>query len=48
VREPDILLEQTRETAKIADDIPPEQVFDNRFVKQVEKELKGWIPQIPK
>jgi hypothetical protein len=37
-----------KQTANVADDIPPERVFDNRFVKQAELELKGWRPQLPK
>lgn len=37
-----------KQGAKIAEDIPVERVFDDRFVKQAERELKGWRPQIPK
>jgi NitT/TauT family transport system substrate-binding protein len=38
----------TRQAAGIAEDIPPERVFDNRFAKQAEQELTGWKPQLPK
>lgn len=34
--------------ANITQEIPPERVFDNRFVKQAERELKGWKPQVPR
>jgi NitT/TauT family transport system substrate-binding protein len=37
-----------RQTANVADDIPPERVFDYHFVKQAEQELKGWKPQASK
>ncbi len=37
-----------KQAANIPDHIPPERVFDNRFVKQVEQELKGWKPQVPR
>ncbi len=37
-----------KQTANITEDIPPERVFNNRFVKQVEQELKGWKPQMPR
>jgi hypothetical protein len=37
-----------KEVANVSAEIPPDRVFDNRFFKQVEKELKGWMPQIPK
>lgn len=38
----------TRQAANIAEDLPAERLFDNRFVKQAESELKGWVPQTPK
>jgi hypothetical protein len=34
--------------ANVSAEIPADRVFDNRFIKQVEKELKGWAPQAPK
>lgn len=37
-----------KQAANIAEDIPPERVFDYRFVKQAEQEQKGWTPQVPK
>jgi len=37
-----------REAANVTEDTPSERVFDYRFVKQVEQELKGWKPQAPK
>jgi hypothetical protein len=37
-----------QQTANITAQISPERVFDNRFVKQVEHELKGWKPQVPR
>lgn len=37
-----------RKAANVTDDIPLERVFDYRFVKQAERELKGWKPQIPR
>lgn len=37
-----------KQAANVTEDIPPERVFDNRFVKQVEQELKNWKPQIPR
>jgi ABC-type nitrate/sulfonate/bicarbonate transport system substrate-binding protein len=37
-----------KEAAGITEDIQPERVFDNRFAKQAEQELKGWRPQLPK
>jgi NitT/TauT family transport system substrate-binding protein len=30
------------------DEIPPQRIFDYRFVKQAEQELKGWAPQAPR
>jgi ABC-type nitrate/sulfonate/bicarbonate transport system substrate-binding protein len=41
-----ILLMQ--QAANVTGQIPTERVFDNRFVKQAEQELKGWKPQLPK
>jgi hypothetical protein len=35
-----------KQAANIAEEVPPDRVFDNRFVKQAERELKGWRPQI--
>jgi len=37
-----------KQGANIKEDIPPERVFDYRFVKQAEQDLKGWQPQAPK
>ncbi|HEY2989000.1 MAG TPA: ABC transporter substrate-binding protein [Candidatus Binatia bacterium] len=37
-----------REAGNIAENIPPERIFDYRFVKQAEQDLKGWQPQIPR
>jgi len=37
-----------QQAASVSKPISPEQVFDYRFVKQVEQDLKGWRPQIPK
>lgn len=37
-----------KQAANIGEEIPPQRVFDNRFVKQVEQELKGWKPQVPR
>jgi NitT/TauT family transport system substrate-binding protein len=37
-----------RQAAGINEDISPERVFDYRFVKQAEQDLKGWRPEIPK
>ena len=37
-----------QQAANITGQISPERVFDNRFVKQAEQELKGWQPQIPR
>jgi NitT/TauT family transport system substrate-binding protein len=38
----------SKQVANVTDDIPPERVFDNRFVKQAEQELKGWKPHVPR
>lgn len=35
-----------KRAANVTEEIPPNRVFDNRFVKQAERELKGWRPQI--
>lgn len=43
-----IPISMIKQAANITGDIPPERVFDYRFVKQVERELKGWVPQSPK
>jgi NitT/TauT family transport system substrate-binding protein len=37
-----------KQAANVTEDIPRERVFDHRFVKQAEQELKGWKPQAPK
>jgi hypothetical protein len=37
-----------KQAANVTEDIPPERVFDNRFVKQVEQELRNWKPPIPR
>lgn len=37
-----------KQAANIADAIPTERVFDYRFVKLAEQELKGWQPEAPK
>jgi NitT/TauT family transport system substrate-binding protein len=37
-----------KQVANVTEDIPPERVFENRFIKQAEKELKGWTPAIPR
>ena len=37
-----------QQVAKLTGQIPSERVFDNRFVKQVKQELKGWKPQLPR
>jgi ABC-type nitrate/sulfonate/bicarbonate transport system substrate-binding protein len=37
-----------KQAANVKEDIPPERVFNNRFVKQAEQELKGWRPQAPR
>jgi len=37
-----------KQAAKVTEEVSVGRVFDNRFVKQVELELKGWRPQIPK
>jgi hypothetical protein len=38
----------SKQGANVAEEIPIERVFDNRFVKQAERELKGWQPSPPK
>lgn len=35
-----------KQAASITGEVPPDRVFDNRFVKQAGRELKGWRPQI--
>jgi hypothetical protein len=42
------IISAMKQAANITEDIPPERVFDYRFVKQAEQELKGWQPQAPK
>jgi NitT/TauT family transport system substrate-binding protein len=42
------IISAMKQAANITDDIPPERVFDYRFVKRVEQELKGWTPQVSK
>ncbi|HEY3302947.1 MAG TPA: ABC transporter substrate-binding protein [Candidatus Binatia bacterium] len=37
-----------KQVADVTEDIPPERVFENRFIKQAEQELKGWAPQAPR
>lgn len=37
-----------KQVANVTEEISPERVFDNRFVRQVEQELKGWKPQVPR
>jgi NitT/TauT family transport system substrate-binding protein len=37
-----------KQAANVTEEVPPERVFDNRFVKQVEQELKGWRPRAPR
>jgi len=37
-----------RQAANITEDIPPERVFDYRFVKQAEQELRSWAPKVPR
>jgi NitT/TauT family transport system substrate-binding protein len=36
-----------KQVANVSEEIPPRLVFDDRHVKQVEKELKGWQPVLP-
>jgi NitT/TauT family transport system substrate-binding protein len=43
-----VVISTIKQAANITQDIPPEQVFDFRFVKQAEQELKGWKPQTPR
>lgn len=42
------VISMIKQAADVSGDIPPERVFDNRFVKQVEQELRGWKPQMPR
>jgi NitT/TauT family transport system substrate-binding protein len=37
-----------KQDANVTEDIPPDRVFENRFLKQVESELKDWTPGAPK
>lgn len=36
------------QAAGVGEEVPAERVFDNRLVKQAERELKGWRPAAPK
>jgi len=42
------IISAMKQAANVAEEIPPERVFDYRFVKQAAQELKGWQPQAPK
>jgi NitT/TauT family transport system substrate-binding protein len=42
------VISMSKQGANVAEEIPIERVFDNRFVKQAERELKGWQPSPPK
>ncbi len=35
-----------QQAANITEEIPAERVFDYRFVKQAEQELRGWRPEM--
>jgi len=37
-----------KRAANVTEDIPPDRVFDNRFLQQVQIELKDWTPRPPK
>jgi len=37
-----------KQVAQMTEEIPPQRIFDYRFVKQAEQELKGWTPQPPR
>ncbi len=43
-----VVISMIKQAANITEDIPPERIFDYRFVKQAEQELKEWKPQIVK
>jgi len=36
-----------KQAANITEDISPERVFENRFVKQAEQDLRSWAPKVP-
>jgi ABC-type nitrate/sulfonate/bicarbonate transport system substrate-binding protein len=42
------VISMVQHAANVNEDTPTERVFDNRFVKQAEQDLKGWRPEIPK
>jgi NitT/TauT family transport system substrate-binding protein len=42
------IISAMKQAANISEEIPTERVFDYRFVKRAEQELKGWQPQVPK
>jgi NitT/TauT family transport system substrate-binding protein len=42
------VISMIKQSGNLTEDIPPERVFDYRFVKQAELELKGWTPQMPR
>jgi ABC-type nitrate/sulfonate/bicarbonate transport system substrate-binding protein len=37
-----------KRAANVTEDIPPERIFDNRFLQQVLSEVKDWSPRPPK
>ncbi|HEY3302950.1 MAG TPA: ABC transporter substrate-binding protein [Candidatus Binatia bacterium] len=37
-----------KQVAQITDEIPPQKIFDYRFVRQAEQALKGWTPHAPR
>jgi len=41
-------IEITKQAANVTEVISPERIFDNRFVKQAEQELRNWKPPIPR
>jgi len=43
-----VVVSTIKEAANVAEDIPLERVFDFRFVKQAEQDLKDWKPQAPR
>jgi ABC-type nitrate/sulfonate/bicarbonate transport system substrate-binding protein len=46
-REQQTTIAIVKQGANVLEDIPSNRVFDYRFVKQAEQELKGWQPQAP-
>lgn len=48
VQEEHTIISMAKQAANVTENIPPERVFDNRFVKQVEQELKSWVPKVPR